>query len=184
MTRLKHISRDTDRHGHVRYYVRRPNQPRVRIREALGTPEFIEAYQAILEGKTPSQSPHSRKPKKLMEKPKAGLVYFVRAGSAVKIGFTNNLKLRLKHIQLGSHMKIELLATIPGDENTEREIHWRFARYRIRGEWFRLKPDLKAFIQDSSLSPLKTPELSHPEKDQIIPMLKSPLAVPRGKDKA
>lgn len=184
MARLKHISRDVDRHGRVRYYLRRPDTRRVRIREEPGTKEFLEAYEAILAGHKPTPKPHSRKPKKLKKDPKAGIIYFVQNGRAVKIGFTNNLKLRLKHIQLGSHMKIELLATIPGDENTEREIHWQFARYRIRGEWFRLRPDLKAFIQERSLSPPVVAPDSVLTKSLNDNEEKGPLAVPRGQDKA
>jgi hypothetical protein len=184
MTRLKHISRDIDRHGRVRYYLRRPDTRRVRIREEMGTPEFLAAYEAILAGHKPAPKPHSRKPKKLKKDPKAGLIYFVQNGKAVKIGFTNNLKLRLKHIQLGSHRKIELLRTIPGDENTEREIHWQFGRYRIRGEWFWLKPDLQEFIQGLHLSPPIVAPESVPAKPLNNMGLKGPLAVPRGRDKA
>ncbi|MEI4473328.1 tyrosine-type recombinase/integrase [Frigidibacter sp. MR17.24] len=43
--RLKHLSEDTDRHGNVRVYLRLPGQPKVRLRNKFGTPEFLKEYQ-------------------------------------------------------------------------------------------------------------------------------------------
>jgi hypothetical protein len=45
---LPYLSQETDRHGNPRLYVRRHGR-RVRIREALGTPEFARAYAAAVE---------------------------------------------------------------------------------------------------------------------------------------
>jgi integrase/recombinase XerD len=42
--KLKHLVEDVDRHGNVRRYVRLPGRKKVRIREAIGTPEFMAAY--------------------------------------------------------------------------------------------------------------------------------------------
>ena len=52
--RPKYLVKDKDRHGNVRWYVRRPGHPKVRIRAAEGAPEFWDQYRGALEGK-----PHS-----------------------------------------------------------------------------------------------------------------------------
>lgn len=49
---LKFTYEDTDRHGNVRIYVRRPGMKKVRLRETPGTPEFIEEYRTALAGRT------------------------------------------------------------------------------------------------------------------------------------
>ncbi|WP_171110611.1 MULTISPECIES: GIY-YIG nuclease family protein [unclassified Streptomyces] len=74
-----------------------------------------------------------------------GLVYFVRSGTAVKIGKTLNLAQRMRDINAP---ETELLATEPGYTRRERELHQAFARYRLNGEWFRLTPPLIAYISD------------------------------------
>lgn len=46
--RLRYIQTFTDRHGHERYYFRRPGSPRVALPGPLGGPEFLAAYQSAL----------------------------------------------------------------------------------------------------------------------------------------
>jgi integrase len=48
--RLKFLCADRDRHGNRRFYVRRPGQPKVRIRWEPGTEEFTVAYLEALAG--------------------------------------------------------------------------------------------------------------------------------------
>jgi len=61
---LPYLSQETDRHGNPRLYVRRHGR-RVRIREALGTPEFARAYAAAVErlgGSAPPLPVKARQP--------------------------------------------------------------------------------------------------------------------------
>ena len=51
---LKFTYEDTDRHGNVRIYVRRPGMKKVRLRQNPGTPEFIEEYRDALAGRLKS----------------------------------------------------------------------------------------------------------------------------------
>lgn len=48
---LRYTSEDTDRHGNVRIYVRRPGMKKVRLRKTPGTPEFLEEYRDALAGR-------------------------------------------------------------------------------------------------------------------------------------
>jgi integrase len=56
------LSRDNDRHGNVRWYVRVPGQPKVRIRETYGTPAFWNAYRDALAGKVKQVAKPGRQP--------------------------------------------------------------------------------------------------------------------------
>jgi integrase/recombinase XerD len=58
--RLKYIWEDRDRHGNVRTYVKVPGRKKVRIREQPGTPAFMIAYQAAVEGVTPAPKGSAR----------------------------------------------------------------------------------------------------------------------------
>jgi integrase len=54
--RLKYIIEDTDRHGNVRFYIRKRGQAKIRLREQAGTRAFLEEYWAAVKGGTPSQA--------------------------------------------------------------------------------------------------------------------------------
>jgi hypothetical protein len=72
-----------------------------------------------------------------------GLVYFVRFRDRVKIGFTTNLAQRMVDIPHD-----EILGTVAGTMEDEKRCHIAFAHLREQGEWFRIEPDLLAFITD------------------------------------
>lgn len=69
------------------------------------------------------------------------VVYFVRFGDRVKIGFTSDMKARMAVIPHD-----EILATIPGGRELEQKLHHRFKLTRLTGEWFRISPELMHFI--------------------------------------
>lgn len=69
------------------------------------------------------------------------LIYYLRFGDRVKIGYTTNLPLRLKVIPHD-----EVLATEPGTMLDEKVRHARFAPLRIKGEWFRHEEPLTTHI--------------------------------------
>lgn len=58
--RPKHLHREVTRHDKVVWYVHLPKQPRVRMHEAYGSPEFTAEYEAAIEGKKTASKP--RKP--------------------------------------------------------------------------------------------------------------------------
>ncbi len=60
-TNPPHLSRDVDRHGNVRWYVRPRGRAKVRLREEYGTPAFWASYQDALSGKAVAA------PKKMVE---------------------------------------------------------------------------------------------------------------------
>ena len=80
-------------------------------------------------------------------------VYFIEAigTDMVKIGFTGNgVERRLAALQTSCPLPLRLLACVQGTEQYERALHERFAAERVRGEWFHLRGDVRAFIDAHS----------------------------------
>lgn len=85
------------------------------------------------------------------ERTAGGIVYVIQCENLpfVKIGFTNygTIKRRLHTLQTASPFDLRVLLEIGGDVALERELHDRFRRYKIRGEWYHLKGAVAAFIE-------------------------------------
>jgi integrase len=63
--KLRHIWTDEDRHGHTRYYVKKPGEKKIRLRAAPGTDKFIAEYNSALNGR----SLHEEEQAKLTDRP-------------------------------------------------------------------------------------------------------------------
>jgi hypothetical protein len=78
-------------------------------------------------------------------------VYFVRVGSFVKIGFSDDVKARYRVLLSASPYDMKPLGFIHADggaEELEERIHAQFAELRHRGEWFRFDGSIREFIAD------------------------------------
>lgn len=77
-----------------------------------------------------------------------GTVYFLlgRQTGLMKIGFASTLDERVNSIQAMSPDILDLVKTIPGTIQIERQIHKDFADYRAHGEWFRCTGCLARFV--------------------------------------
>lgn len=64
---LKYVTTDRDRHGNIRYYFRRGEEKKIRLRGDVGSAEFMAAYAAALANEP---KPEPEKPK--VEKPQPG----------------------------------------------------------------------------------------------------------------
>jgi len=62
--------------------------------------------------------------------------------SPIKIGFTNDLRRRMRTLQTGNPLELKLLGWIVSDDDSEleRDLHQRFESRRSRGEWFHIEP--------------------------------------------
>jgi hypothetical protein len=58
----------------------------------------------------------------------------------IKIGFSGDVRKRHSALQVTSPHTLHLLMDIPGGEDLERELHFRFRDFRVRGEWFKPGP--------------------------------------------
>jgi hypothetical protein len=73
------------------------------------------------------------------------MIYFIRAGKHIKIGYCYRLRYvvqRMQQLQIGNHVKLTLVAIIEGDQQTEKDLHKRFKADHVRGEWFKVTYEL------------------------------------------
>jgi integrase len=59
--RLKYVQRFRDRHGKMRYYLRRPGQKQVPLPGAAGSPEFMQAYSAAISAPSPAATANMKR---------------------------------------------------------------------------------------------------------------------------
>lgn len=83
-------------------------------------------------------------------------VYFIGStyGGLVKIGRTFDLCGRLKKLQSGSPVPLEVIATTFQDVCSEKHLHEKFSGSRVYGEWFQLTRNLIDFmaqLEDSNV---------------------------------
>jgi hypothetical protein len=75
-------------------------------------------------------------------------VYFIQAGSGpIKIGVARDAYSRRNDLQIGNHEPLRVVLAVPGDVAVESSLHAAFASLRIRGEWFRNRNPLRAFVR-------------------------------------
>jgi excisionase family DNA binding protein len=73
-------------------------------------------------------------------------VYFIACGKFVKIGVTTNINKRISSMKTWNPLEMRILAKIPGDRKTEKDLHLKFKKYRHDCEWFRLAGKLAKYI--------------------------------------
>ena len=67
-----------------------------------------------------------------------GYAYVIRAGDTgpIKVGKAIDPEQRLRELQTGSWLELNLLHVLPGYSQTEAELHSKLRDSRLRGEWF------------------------------------------------
>lgn len=140
----------------------------------LVVPNFLEAQEATSSG-AQRQREHRAKARDLAraglrEDERQPVIYFVQAenGGPVKVGYAQDLAARLVGLQTSHPEKLVVIATMTGDESTERELHARFAHLRVRGEWFSPGADLMAFVR-SLASPVTARDTSRNDSSPVTP---------------
>ena len=66
----------------------------------------------------------------------------------VKIGYSTNVKGRIEAGQAWNWKEVQLIGYMPGTRQTERELHLRWRRFRVRREWFFLSDEVRHGIAD------------------------------------
>ena len=76
------------------------------------------------------------------------MVYFVQSGEGgpIKIGFADDVGLRVKGLQVGNPCELRLLAAVPGGQPLEMQIHHVLRQHCIHGEWFHPHGDVMLFV--------------------------------------
>lgn len=83
------------------------------------------------------------------------MIYFVQLEmeeGPIKIGFTSSsMYRRLDSVRSFLPWGIKTLGYMAGGKEEERELHKKFRKFRIRGEWFRPNDRLLDFIEENKL---------------------------------
>jgi hypothetical protein len=94
-----------------------------------------------------------RRRKKLPPVPPIGYIYFIAAPEIgrVKIGWSLlNPDSRFAALDTASPVALEKWALMRGRQFIERELHARFAIHSVKGEWFRLVPEVESFVVENA----------------------------------
>jgi len=78
------------------------------------------------------------------------LTYFIKSGSFVKIGKTNNLKNKFDILQHANPIELEVLGVT---FEKEYALHEKFVYLRERGEWFHLTNEIHEYITEYTACP-------------------------------
>jgi Meiotically up-regulated gene 113 len=78
-------------------------------------------------------------------------VYFVENSQSgyIKIGLSKNIRARMSSLSSSSGVNLRLLCYLETDkaEELERELHDRFAKDNVSGEWYRNCTGLRDYIE-------------------------------------
>jgi excisionase family DNA binding protein len=75
------------------------------------------------------------------------MIYFIRCGSAIKIGYTSNsAEKRLADLQPANPCPLTLLCVVDGSTSDEAALHRTFSHLLIHGEWYAATEELLQFI--------------------------------------
>lgn len=75
-------------------------------------------------------------------------IYFAETADRIKIGIAQDVNARLRALQAGAAQPLNLIGSIKGNLRREQEIHNAIKQYRIKGEWYRDCPEVRATIQN------------------------------------
>ncbi|MDW9574716.1 hypothetical protein GOB36_26690 [Sinorhizobium meliloti] len=90
-------------------------------------------------------------------------IYVLRSDNLVKIGFSDNLRSRVRAIISSVPVPVEFVGHMPGGKEVEEHLHSIFAASRFSGEWFVESEEMRAVFET-----LLTPRLPDPERPKQI----------------
>jgi hypothetical protein len=77
-----------------------------------------------------------------------GYIYAIYSENenSVKIGFSEDPKKRLQQLAIGNSGRLEIFFQKPALKSQEKSFHQRFAKYRLKGEWFSVKQEVACWL--------------------------------------
>ena len=96
---------------------------------------------ALIELKEKAPKP---KPRKADLRVAEGFVYFVRRGDLVKIGYSSDVRTRVRNLESMGGGGFDEVVVTPGDRAKEAGYHRQFKELRSTGEWFRCEGPIVA----------------------------------------
>jgi hypothetical protein len=135
------------------WYFRTRKHGTIRLRGEYGSPAFMRHYDELLRfhGKTPETKGADRRE-----------VYFIGwPGGPIKIGISSSNKDRITTLQNACPYQLEIFATVKGGRALELAYHRRYAKHRLRGEWFERAPEIEAEIERLAMTSEVSCPLNH-----------------------
>lgn len=78
------------------------------------------------------------------------IVYFAVFGDHVKIGRTTMIRKRIEQLRVCNPIAMSGLCGISDPEfKLEKQLHDRFSKYRVRGEWFAMNDEIAEFMREN-----------------------------------
>jgi hypothetical protein len=82
----------------------------------------------------------------IASRPREAGVYFIKAGNAIKIGYSISVTDRMVNLQTGNHEKLQLLGLLNIEQRYERLIRAQFEHLHLHNEWFRDDPEIRLYL--------------------------------------
>lgn len=91
-------------------------------------------------------------------------VYFLQTAGdrRIKIGYSADFEKRRKQIGKMASSPLTVLAVMPGTRQLKRELHARFAKHRVHGEWFKPHKSILDYLEFAKMYAAK----ESPDPDQ------------------
>lgn len=74
------------------------------------------------------------------------MIYFIKHTEYIKIGYTNDIQIRLSQLQVSCPVRLKVLGLIDGSLADEAVYHEKFKHLSTSGEWFKQTSELDEFI--------------------------------------
>jgi hypothetical protein len=96
-------------------------------------------------------------------------VYFIRGKitNRIKIGSSANVNRRLYDLSTSSPDDLELLGVLVDNGNTENEIHDKFKKFRLHGEWFEADESILTFVHNNTTMIDAKPQYEFVERRKV-----------------
>ena len=81
------------------------------------------------------------------------MIYFIaQNNNRVKIGYSQDIKKRIKSLKTASSYPLLLLGFIEGNRDVEKYYHEKFNKFHIQLEWFSVSREIIDFINENTLT--------------------------------
>lgn len=79
-------------------------------------------------------------------------IYVLRSDNLVKIGFSEDIRTRVRSIVASVPVPVEFVGHMPGNREVEKYLHRRFAESHFSGEWF-VETEVMTAVFNALLTP-------------------------------
>lgn len=94
------------------------------------------------------------------------MVYLIEdvENKAYKIGYSANPHLRLSSLRGGTINTLLLINVIDGSTLSEKKIHTKFNKFKIKGEWFQKNEEIKIYFDNQIKSIFSKDCIEHSQR--------------------